>query len=200
VAGKMRFSGIRIGFALTGSHCTMDQVLPVIEKLRQEGAEIFPIISPAVAETDTRYGTAAELREALVRITGKQPMTTMVEVEPIGPKQMVDVVVVAPCTGNTLAKLALGITDTCVTLACKAQLRNNRPVVLGISTNDGLSGNGRNIGLLLNRKNIYFVPFGQDAPETKQSSLVADMNLIPETILEALNHRQLQPVIIGYTR
>ncbi|TCL61797.1 dipicolinate synthase subunit B [Hydrogenispora ethanolica] len=192
----MRFAGIHIGFALTGSHCTIPDVLPYLQQLQEEGAELTPIFSAAVLTTDTRFGKAKELYQKVVAITGKEPLTTIVEAEPIGPQNKLDLVVVAPCTGNTLAKLAQGITDSSVTMACKAQLRNNKPVVLAVATNDGLSGNARNLGILLNRRNVYFVPFGQDAPHTKQTSLNAKMSLIPETILEALRQRQIQPVLI----
>lgn len=194
----MRFSGIKIGFAFTGSHCTIGQVLPYLKILKDEDADLTPILSPSAFNTDTRFGKAEDLINDLSAMTGKQPLTTLVEVEPIGPQKLFDVVIVAPCTGNTFAKLALGISDTSVTLACKAQLRNNRPVVLGISTNDALSANARNLGILLNKKNIYFVPFGQDAPETKQTSMISKMSLIPETILEALQNRQIQPLLISY--
>jgi dipicolinate synthase subunit B len=194
----MRFNGIKLGFAITGSHCTIAEVIPLMQLLKDEGAEITPIFSPAVQNTDTRFGKAADLYQQVTTITGKEPLTMMVQVEPIGPRKLLDLVLVAPCTGNTLAKLASGITDTCVLLACKAHLRNNRPVVLAVSTNDGLSVNARNLGALLNRKNIYLVPFGQDAPEAKQTSLIAKMNLIPETLLAALDRRQLQPVMISY--
>ncbi|HEY8464986.1 MAG TPA: dipicolinate synthase subunit B [Bacillota bacterium] len=193
----MRFSGIKIGFAMTGSHCTIPTVLPYMQLLVDEGAKVVPILSPAVVNTDTRFGAAADLLQKVVEITGVAPLTTLVEVEPVGPKGLFDLIVVAPCTGNTLAKLALALNDTAVTLACKSQLRNNRPVVLAIATNDALSGNARNLGILLNRKNIYFVPFGQDAPYVKANSLIAKMSLIPETILAALEHRQLQPVLVS---
>lgn len=191
-------SGLKIGFAMTGSHCTIAEVLPVMKALAGAGAVITAIFSAALRDTDTRYGTASDLRSEVIAITGSEPLTTTVEVEPIGPQKLFDLVLVAPCTGNTLAKLALGITDSCVTLACKAQLRNNRPVVIAISTNDGLGANARNLGALLNKKNIYFVPFGQDTPQIKQTSLVAKMSLIPETIMEAMDHRQLQPVLITF--
>lgn len=194
----MRFDGIKLGFAITGSHCTIAEVISLMQLLKDEGAEITPIFSPAVQNTDTRFGKAADLYQQVTTITGKEPLTMMVQVESIGPQKLLDLILVAPCTGNTLAKLASGITDTCVLLACKAHLRNNRPVVLAISTNDGLSVNARNLGALLNRKNIYLVPFGQDAPEVKQTSLIAKMNLIPETLLAALDCRQLQPVMISY--
>jgi dipicolinate synthase subunit B len=194
----MRFFGIKIGFAITGSHCTIANVLPYIQVLMDEGARIIPILSSSVVNTDTRFGKARELIEHLTGITGEKPFSALTEVEPIGPKGLLDVVVVAPCTGNTLAKLAQGISDTTVTLACKAQLRNSRPVVLALSTNDGLSTNARNLGTLLNRKDLYFVPFGQDSPLAKQNSIIAKMDLIPDTILAALEHRQLQPLLISY--
>jgi dipicolinate synthase subunit B len=194
----MRFNGIKLGFAITGSHCTIAEVLPYIQLLKDEGAIITPIFSPAVQQTDSRFARAADLFQEVKKLTGNEPFTTMVQVEPIGPQKLLDVVLVAPCTGNTLAKMAVGITDTCVLLACKAQLRNNRPVVVAVSTNDGLSANARNLGTLLNRKNIYIVPFGQDAPAAKQDSLVAKMSLIPETLLAALDGRQLQPLMISY--
>ncbi len=192
----MRFAGFHIGFALTGSHCTIPDVLPFMQQLRDEGADLTPIFSTAVRTTDTRFGKAEDLYQKVVAITGKEPLTTIVETEPIGPQKKLDLVLVAPCTGNTLAKLALGITDSSVTMACKAELRNEKPVVLAIATNDGLSGNARNLGILLSRRNVYFVPFGQDAPLSKQASLNAKMDLIPDTVLEALNQRQIQPLLI----
>jgi dipicolinate synthase subunit B len=192
----MKFSNLKIGFGITGSHCTIAQVLPVMQLLKDEGAKVIPILSQAVLANDTRYGTVEELLRKIIDITGETPLVSLVDVEPIGPKQLLDVVVVAPCTGNTLAKLSLGVTDSSVLLACKAELRNNRPVVIAISTNDGLSANAKNLGLLLNRKNIFFVPFGQDAPQTKQASLIAKMSLLPETILEALQNRQIQPLLV----
>jgi len=192
----MRFANLKIGFALTGSHCTIDQVLPLMRLLKDEGAQVIPILSQTVVSNDTRYGKAEELRQKIVVITGENPLVSSADVEPIGPKKLLDIMVVAPCTGNTLAKLSLGVTDSSVLLACKSELRNNRPVVIAISTNDGLSAKARNLGLLLNRRNIFFVPFGQDAPQTKQASLIAKMNLLPETILEALQNRQIQPLLV----
>jgi dipicolinate synthase subunit B len=193
----MRFTGIKVGFALSGSHCTIPNVFPYIELLKEEGAQVNAIVSMAVLTTDTRFGKATDVLEKLKSLTGEALLTILPEVEPIGPQGWFDVVLIAPCTGNTLAKIASGIADTTVTLACKSQLRNNRPVVLAIATNDGLSGNARNLGILLNRKNIYFVPFGQDAPSVKENSVVARMNLIPETILAALDHRQIQPLLVS---
>lgn len=192
----MRLAGKRIGFALTGSYCTIAEVLQEIERLVAEGAEVIPILSHSVAHEDTRFGEASAWREKLLAITGKAPLTTVKEVEPIGPQKLLDALVIAPCTGNTLAKLANGITDGPVLMAAKAQLRNGRPVVLAISTNDGLGLNAKNIGILLNTKNIYMVPFGQDAPLVKQNSLVARMDLILDTVLLALEGKQIQPVLI----
>lgn len=195
----MPLTGVKIGFALTGSHCTIANVLPEIKILCAEGAEVFPILSPALAQTDTRFGTADGLRGLLADITGKEPWLTLTEVEPVGPQKLLDVVVVAPCTGTTLARLALGLSDTPVTLACKAHLRNNRPVVVAISTNDGLGSSFFHIASLLNRTLYFFVPFGQDNPVEKPKSLVARMSLIRETIESALKGLQIQPVLINYS-
>ncbi len=194
----MKLAGLKVGFALTGSFCTFERVFPQIERLSALGAEIIPIVSREVAGTDTRFGTATDWIEQLRELTGKLPLAQQIEVEPLGPKKILDILVVAPCTGNTIAKLANGISDGTVPLAVKAHLRNARPVVLAVSTNDGLAANAKNIGLLLNTKGIYMVPFGQDAPEEKQASLVAQMELIPETVVMALAGKQIQPVIIGY--
>lgn len=186
---------LKIGFALTGSFCTIDNVLPQMEKLVGMGADIVPISSYAMDRTDTRFGLARDFKNRIVEITGKDPITTIQGAEPIGPQALLDVLVVAPCTGNTLAKLANAITDTPVLMACKAQLRNERPLVLAIATNDGLSANAQNIGRLLGRRNIYFVPFGQDDHVKKCNSLVASNELIPETIEMALQGRQIQPLL-----
>jgi len=195
----MRLEGKKIGFALTGSHCTIAQVLPEIEKLvNEEGAEVYPIISPSVNNTDTRFGTAAQLKKTLVEITHNKIITTIVEAEPCGPKKLFDALVIAPCTGNTMAKLAHGITDTPVLMAAKATLRNQKPVIVAISTNDGLGFGALNVGLLLNTKNIYLVPFGQDNPMAKNNSLVAHMNKINDTIVESLQGRQIQPLLVQF--
>jgi len=193
----MRLEGVRVGFALTGSHCCLDQVMPQLRKLVDEGVEVLPVISSAVDASNTKYGTSEKWKGLIKEITGRDAIATIVEAEPIGPQKLLDVMVVAPCTGNTLAKLANGITDTAVLMSVKAQLRNQRPVVLAVSTNDGLSMNARNIGLLLNVKNIYMVPFGQDNPAGKPNSLMAKWELIADTILEALQGRQLQPVLVA---
>jgi len=192
----MRLEGVKIGFALTGSHCTLDEVMPRIQQLTDEGAEVYPIISYSVDQMDTYFGTAQKWRDLLKNITGKDPINTIPGAEPVGPKKLVDVIVVAPCTGNTMAKLANGITDTPVLMAAKAHLRNMRPLVLAISTNDGLGMNAKNLGLLLNTKNIYMVPFGQDSPTGKPNSLKSRMDLIIDTIEHALQGKQLQPILV----
>lgn len=191
----MKFEALKVGFALTGSHCTIPEVWDVLKSLVDEGAEVYPIVSESVRSTNTRFGTAESVLNKLQEVTGRFPWMTLVEVEPIGPKRLLDVMVVAPCTGTTLAKLTMGISDTTVTLACKAHLRNNRPVILAVSTNDALSGNAPNIGALLCKKNVYFVPFHQDNPETKETSLVACLERLPDTILAALKGKQIQPLL-----
>ncbi|MCL5289484.1 MAG: dipicolinate synthase subunit B [Bacillota bacterium] len=192
----MRLKGVCVGFALTGSHCTLDEIMPKIQELVDEGAEVFPIVSYAVDQIDTRYGTVQKWRDLLKQITGKEPINTVSGAEPVGPQKMVDVVVIAPCTGNTMAKLANGITDTPVLMAAKAHLRNQRPVILAISTNDGLGMNAKNLGLLLNTKNVYMVPFGQDSPTGKPNSLKSRMDLIIDTILQSMQGKQLQPILV----
>lgn len=195
----MTLQGVRIGFALTGSHCTMDEVLVEIERLKNAGAEVFPVVSYSVDSTDSRFGTAAALKQKLRQIAGREVINTIVSAEPVGPEKMFDVLVVAPCTGNTIAKLANAITDTPVLMAIKAHLRNQRPVVLAVSTNDGLGLNAKNIGLLLNTKHVYMVPFGQDSPAGKPNSLKARMDLVYDTVLLALQGKQIQPVIISFS-
>ena len=192
----MRLQGVRVGFALTGSHCCLDAVIPQVRNLVNEGAEVTTIISSVVDTTDTKYGTSDRWKEMLKEITGREAISTVVQAEPIGPGKILDVIVVAPCTGNTLAKLANGITDGAVLMSVKAQLRNQRPVVLAISTNDGLSMNAKNIGILLNVKNIYMVPFGQDNPQEKPNSLKAKMDLLTETVVFALQGKQYQPLLV----
>ncbi|HEY5584908.1 MAG TPA: dipicolinate synthase subunit B [Ruminiclostridium sp.] len=192
----MLLKGVRIGFAMTGSFCIFAKTIPQIEILVNEGAEVFPIISEAVNEFDTRFGKAEDLKNTLLQITGNKPINTIVGAEPIGPKALLDILVVAPCTGNTIAKIANAVTDGPVTMACKAHLRNIRPVVIAVSTNDGLSANAKNIGALLNMKNIYFVPFGQDDPMKKCTSLVADFDQILPTVLAALQNNQVQPMLL----
>lgn len=188
-------SGIRVGFALCGSFCTFKRVIPIIENLVSDGFDVYPIMSFAAYGTDTRFGAADDFIARIESITGKKIIHSIRDAEPIGPKKMLDIIVVAPCTGNTLAKLSLGIADTPVTLAVKAHLRNGRPIVIAVSTNDALSGNAKSIGSLMNMKNISFVPFVQDDAADKPSSLVAVMEKIPETIVSALSGKQIQPII-----
>jgi len=184
----------KLGFAVCGSFCTFSRILTELRVL-SETYDITPILSEATAHTDTRFGLASEFRSEMEQICGKSAITSIPEAEPIGPKGLFDALVVAPCTGNTLSKIAAGITDSTVTMACKAQLRNERPVVLAISTNDGLSGSAPNIGLLLLRRLVYFVPFTQDDPVRKPNSLVADFSRIDETVTAALEGRQTQPLL-----
>ena len=194
----MQFDGLKIGFALTGSHCMLHEVVKVMKRLVDEGASVTPIISYSVDNMDTRFGKAEDWKHQFQEITQKEPINTIPNAEPIGPKKMFDCVVIAPCTGNTLAKLANGITDSPALMAAKSHLRNQSPVVLAISTNDGLGLNARNIGTLLITKNVYLVPFGQDNPAMKANSLVAHMDKVPETILMACEGKQIQPVLWDY--
>ncbi|MDR2090178.1 MAG: dipicolinate synthase subunit B [Clostridiales bacterium] len=184
----------KLGFAVTGSFCTFKSVLTEIEKLAEE-FDITPVLSYNAANIDTRFFEAKVFKSEIERITGKKIIETIAAAEPIGPRKLIDALVVAPCTGNTAAKLANGITDTPVTLAAKAHLRNNRPLIIAISTNDGLSGNAKNIGALMNMKNVYFTPFGQDDCFNKANSLVADFSKIKETVEAAFEGKQLQPVL-----
>ena len=187
---------VTLGFAMCGSFCTFHTVLEQLRQLRNHFPHIIPIMSENSYLTDTRFGSAERFRNEMEEICGRPVLHTIAETEPIGPKKLLDALIVAPCTGNTLAKLAGGIADTSVTLACKAHLRNERPIILGVSTNDGLGANGANLGRLLARKHIYFVPFGQDAPNPKPCSLVADFSLLKEAVSAALEGRQLQPVLL----
>lgn len=187
---------LTIGFAMCGSYCTFDKAFQALQLLKDTGCNIIPIMSQNAYSTDTRFGKAKEHIELLESMCGKKVIHTISEAEPIGPKKLLDALVIAPCTGNTLAKLALGVTDTSVTMAAKAQLRNKRPVIIAVSTNDGLSANFKNIGALMNTKNIYFVPFSQDDPTSKESSLLSDVKQIPDVIRAALSKNQLQPVIL----
>lgn len=186
---------IRLGFALCGSFCTFKKVLEEMETL-SENYDITPIFSEGAATTDTRFGTAQDFLERVRAITGKEPIVSIRDAEPIGPKGLLDVLLIAPCTGNTLGKLANGITDTAVTMAAKAHLRNGRPLVLAVSTNDALGASARNIGTLLNARNLYFVPMGQDSPEGKPRSVVADFTRCDETIQKALLGTQAQPIFL----
>ncbi|MVO99103.1 dipicolinate synthase subunit B [Paenibacillus lutrae] len=192
----MNWHGITVGFALTGSHCTLEEIMPQIQRFVDVGAKVVPIVSQSVLTTDTRFGKAADWQKQLKDMTGSDLITTIVDAEPLGPSKKLDVMLIAPCTGNTTSKLANAMTESPVLMAAKAQMRNQRPLVLAISTNDGLGLNSMNIAKLLITKNIYFVPFGQDAPEAKPNSLVARMDLTLETCEAALRGKQLQPMII----
>ena len=185
-----------IGFALTGSFCTFSQVLPVVEALSAR-CTVLPILSERSASTDTRFGRAEDLRRRLEALCGRPPITSISEAEPIGPKKLLDALIIAPCTGNTLGKLANGITDSSVTMAAKAHLRNCRPLILAVSTNDGLTASLPNLGTMSCRRHVYLVPFRQDDPVQKPTSLVANMSLIPQTLEAALRGEQIQPVLLG---
>lgn len=188
---------ITLGYALTGSFCTIKESVKALKTLKTNyDIKIIPIFSEIVYSTDTRFGKAEDLKREVEEICQNKIIHTVVGAEPIGPKNLLDILVVAPATGNTLAKSALSITDSAVTMAIKAHLRNNKPVVLGIATNDALGGSAKNIGLLHNTKNIYFVPYRQDDPQGKNNSLICDFSLIPQTVEEALKGKQLQPIFI----
>lgn len=186
----------RIGFALSGSFCTFKNTIEEIEKLVNLGADVIPIMSYNAYKLDTKFGTASEHVNKIKEITKKDIINTIQEAEPIGPKHLTDIMIIAPCSGNTIAKLANGITDTPVVMAAKSHLRQQKPLVIAISTNDALSGSAENIGKLLNRKYYYFVPFRQDNPITKPNSLVFDSKLIIETLEKALDAEQIQPLIL----
>lgn len=191
----MSLDGIRIGFCMTGSFCTFEKAFAAAQRLVSEGAQLIPVMSFNAASISTRFGTAKENIERLENIAGRKVIYTIEEAEPIGPKKMCDVMVVAPCTSNTAAKLALGLTDTPATMAVKSHLRNARPVVIAISTNDALAGCAKNIGYLQNLRNYYFVPYAQDNYEKKPNSIVADLGLVSEAVQAALDGVQLQPVL-----
>lgn len=194
----MKLEGQNIGFAISGSFCTFDKIIDEIKKLVDSKANVIPIFSFNASKMDSRFGEAKEWIEKIETITGNKSIMTIQDAEPIGPKGLLDVLVIAPCTGNTIAKLANAITDTPVLMAAKAHMRNMKPIVIGISTNDGLGMNAKNVGILMNSKNIYFVPFGQDSPFVKPNSLVARMDMILPTIEMALENKQIQPMIIQY--
>lgn len=186
-----------IGFALCGSFCTHARALETLEAVKTRFGDVTGILSDASAGWDTRFGTAQALRERIETVTGHGVIDSVNKAEPIGPKALLDALVICPCTGNTLAKLAHGVADTSVTMAAKAHLRNGRPLVLAPSTNDGLSGAAANIGALMGRKNVYFVPFRQDDPVGKPTSLVADFAQVPDALAKALAGEQLQPMLLG---
>lgn len=186
-----------VGFALTGSFCTFEAVFQELERFTKVFENVIPILSEISGTLDTRFGLAEDHISRMTTLCGRHPLRTIKEVEPIGPKGILDLLVVAPCTGNTLGKMALGITDSTVSMAAKAQLRNEKPVLLAVSTNDGLGASGKNIMELMQKRNIYMVPFGQDDPLGKATSLKADMTKLTEAAEAALERRQLQPVLVG---
>ena len=187
---------ITLGFAMCGSFCTFAPVLAQLEALKAVYPDIIPILSETAFTTDTRFGTAESFRARIESLCGRAILHTLDAVEPIGPKTLLDALIVAPATGSTLAKLANGIADTPVTLAAKAHLRNEAPIVIAVSTNDALAGNAANIGALLNRKHYYFVPFRQDSPQKKPRSMVADFSKLTDTVCHALQGEQLQPILL----
>ncbi len=191
----LNLKGKKIGYAITGSFCTAEAAITIISKLVADGAEVTPIISNIVESTDTRFTKHEKLKETLINLTNNQIIDTIVKAEPIGPNKLFDLIIVAPCTGNTLAKLAHGITDTTVTMAVKSHIRNNSPVLLGVSTNDGLGVSAKNIGELINMKNYYFIPFYQDNPEQKPKSLAFKKDLIVKSAEAAISGRQVQPIL-----
>ncbi|TLS37381.1 dipicolinate synthase subunit B [Pseudalkalibacillus caeni] len=192
----MTLTGKHIGFGITGSHCTYEEVVPQIEKLVESGAKVTPFVTYTVKNTTTRFGDGKDWLSKIESITGNEVVDSIVKAEPFGPKTPLDCMVVAPLTGNSISKFANAMTDSPVLMAAKATLRNLSPVVLGISTNDGLGLNGLNIMRLLSTKNIFFVPFGQDAPDKKPNSLVARMEDLPATVEAALTGKQLQPLLV----
>ena len=195
---ERRLEGLRIGCVMTGSFCTFKKVFETWRNLCAEGAELYPIMSFNAASLDTRFYRAQEAVLLFEEITGRKVWNTIAEVEPIGPKKLLDALVVAPCTGNSLAKIAHAITDTPASLAVKSHLRNGRPVIVAVSTNDGLSSSAINLGKLMGTKHIFLVPFRQDDYKEKPNSLVADFELIPETVAEAVKNRQIQPVLRAF--
>ena len=186
-----------IGFAVCGSFCTHAKAMSALEQVRARWKNVVPIVSECTADTDTRFGAAHDLMREMERICDHRVISTVKGAEPIGPQKLLDLLIICPCTGNTLGKLAAGVTDTSVTMAAKAHLRNGRPLLIAPSTNDGLSVSAASIGTLLARKYIYFVPFGQDDPQNKPTSLMADFSLVAEAAQAALEGRQLQPLLLG---
>ena len=193
---EMKDARARIGYALCGSFCTLKKMIDQMETLALAGYDIVPIMSVNTYSTDTRFGTAESFRERVENICGRPVLHTLAEVEPFGPKKLLDLLVVAPCTGNTLAKIANGVSDSAVSLAVKAHLRNERPVLIAVSSNDALSGNAKNLGSLMNTRHIYFVPFGQDDAIKKPTSLVAKTEMIPAAVEAALKGEQIQPLLM----
>lgn len=192
----MALSGLTIGYALTGSFCTFEKSVEQMRHLIDEGHRLIPIMSETAWSTDTRFGRADDWNQKIAELCDHEIWHTIVQVEPIGPKHLVDLILIAPCTGNTLAKMSHGVTDTAVTMAAKSHLRVGGPVLLAISTNDALSAAAQNVGRLMNTKNIYFVPMAQDDPENKPNSVAADFNLLLPAALSAVQGKQMQPVLL----
>ncbi|MBQ6812924.1 MAG: dipicolinate synthase subunit B [Agathobacter sp.] len=192
----MDFSNYHIGYGITGSFCTFSQTRKAVIRLKEMGAQIIPIFSYQTQSCDTRFGSAKEFVEGICGITESEGIKTIVQAEPIGPNNFLDIMVIAPCTGNTAAKLCAGIVDTPVLMAAKAHMRNGKPLVIAISTNDALGMNFKTIGQLMNIKNIYFVPFGQDNHKSKPNSMIANLDLLPDAIDFALKGKQIQPILI----
>lgn len=190
-------NNITVGFALCGSFCTFSQVIKEMEILKQKGYEIVPIMSFNAFSIDTRFGNAKEHIERIEDICKRKIIATIPDAEPIGPKKLLDILLIEPCTGNTLSKLANGISDTPVTLAAKSHMRNSRPLLIALSTNDALSGSAANIGKLMNTNNVFFVPFRQDLPEGKPRSMISDFSRTEDSIICALKKEQLQPIVFG---
>ena len=193
----MNCKELRVGFAFCGSFCTMSRALDALEQTAARFGPVTPIVSETVAATDTRFGAAHDFLREMERLCDRRVIASVAGAEPIGPKGLLDVLVICPCTGNTLAKLAHGVTDSPVTMAAKAHLRNGRPLVIALSTNDGLTGSAPNLGTMLNRKNVFFVPFGQDDCGGKPASLVADFTLVPDAVEAACRGEQLQPLLLA---
>ncbi len=194
----MKLKNKKIGIAFTASYCTLEKVFLELKKFKNENCEIIPIISNNIIKHNTRFGNKEKWINKIKNLTNNEIIDTIIKAEPIGPKKLLDLLIIAPCTGNTMAKIANGIIDETVVMAAKAQLRNKRPVLIAMASNDGLTLNSRSISKLLNTENIYFVPFGQDAPFNKENSLVARMDLILKSAEYALDKKQIQPVIIEH--
>jgi dipicolinate synthase subunit B len=193
-----KLKGMQLGFAISGSFCTISKVYDSIQKLVNEGANVYPIMSENASRINTRFGESEDFKNKLEEITGNEVMMKIEEVEKIGPNNIIDAIIVAPCTGNTLGKMANGITDTSVLMAIKATLRTQTPVILGEATNDGIGLNLKNLGTLINTKNIYFIPFGQDNYKSKVNSLISKFELTFETLIGALEGEQIQPILVNY--
>jgi len=191
----MKLKGKKVGLGITGSFCNFSKIPDIIQKIKDEGAEVLPMFTSASQSYDTRFNDAKDFVEKITKLTGNKPILNIVDAEPVGPNNLIDIMLILPCTGNTAAKLAYAITDNAVLMATKSHLRNGKPVVLGISTNDALGMSAKNIGMLLSSKNFYFVPFKQDAPDKKPNSLSFNAEKVIPALEEALDGKQVQPII-----